>query len=286
MSTTMDRRFAVSTHTASEANFGVNSYLVTGERDAFLVDAQFALAEAETVADLVASSGKRLRFVVISHGHPDHFLGLPAITARFPDAQVLATPAVIEQIRVAGPATLDLWRPALGDALARDVVLPQPLTTHSLLFEGEPVQVVELPAGESEAAVALLLPATGDLFAGDAVYSHVHSWLLENRPDGALAGIAALKALPGVRTVYPGHGPAAGPEVFDANEQYIRDFVEASASSATPQEAAARMLERYPNHYAPMLLDWSTRAVMADATLPELVQQLLTGAAHPSPSER
>ena len=38
------------------------------------------------------------------------------------------------------------------------------------------------------------------------------------------------------------------------------------------------MLERYPTHYAPMLLDWSTKAVMAGATVPELVTQLLNAA--------
>ena len=87
-----------------------------------------------------------------------------------------------------------------------------------------------------------------------------------------------LQALPGVQTIYPGHGPAASREVFDANAVYVRDFAEAIAVAANPAAAATAMLERYPTHYAPMLLDWSTKAVMAGATVPELVTQLLNAA--------
>ena len=275
-STTTTARFAVQTHTASEANFGVNSYLVTGERDAFLVDAQFALAEAEAIAEMIGASGKNLRFVFITHGHPDHFLGLQAITTRFPDAKVLATTPVIEHIRAGGTASLALWKPTLGAGIADRVIVPDPVTTNTLTFEGEPMQIIPLPAGEAEASAALLIPSTGDLFAGDAVYNHVHTWLLENRFDGVLEGIAMLEALPGVQTIYPGHGPAASREVFDANAVYVRDFAQAIAAAASPEAAATAMLERYPTHYAPMLLDWSTKAVMAGATVPELVTQLLS----------
>ena len=271
-------RFAVQTHTASEANFGVNSYLVTGERDAFLVDAQFALTEAEAIADLVSASGKNLRFVFITHGHADHFLGLQAITTRFPDAKVIATTPVIDHIRAGGSASLGLWKPTLGAGLADRVIVPDPVPTNTLTFEGEPIQIIPLPAGESEASAALLIPATGELFAGDAVYNHVHNWLLESRFDGILDGIATLQALPGVQTIYPGHGPAASRDVFDANAAYVRDFAQAIAVAASPEDAAAAMLERYPNHYAPMLLDWSTKAVMIGATVPQLVTQLLNGA--------
>ena len=276
--TTTAARFAVLTHTASEANFGVNSYLVIGERDAFLVDAQFALTEAEAIADMIGASGKNLRFVFITHGHPDHFLGLQAITTRFPDAKVLATTPVIEHILAGGAASLELWKPTLGAGIADRVIVPEPVRTHTLTFEGEPIQIIPLPAGEAEASAALLIPTTGDLFAGDAVYNHVHNWLLENRFDGILEGIATLQALPGVVTIYPGHGPAASREVFAANAAYVRDFAQATAVAANPAAATTAMLERYPNHYAPMLLDWSTKAVMTGATVPELVTQLFTAA--------
>src|SRR5690348_2201419 len=46
--------------TGSEDGFRVNSTLVTGEKDAVLIDAQFTIADAQKVVDAVKASGKNL----------------------------------------------------------------------------------------------------------------------------------------------------------------------------------------------------------------------------------
>ena len=53
------------------AIFPVSSTLVTGEREAILIDAQFGKSQAAKVVDMIRASGKKLSTIYISHGDPD-----------------------------------------------------------------------------------------------------------------------------------------------------------------------------------------------------------------------
>jgi glyoxylase-like metal-dependent hydrolase (beta-lactamase superfamily II) len=55
-----------------------SSTLVTGERDAVVIDTQFIVAEVTALGDLIERSGKRLTAIYITHAHGDHCLGLAA----------------------------------------------------------------------------------------------------------------------------------------------------------------------------------------------------------------
>lgn len=85
----------VTTYAATPAGFAVNSHLIQGERDAILVDAQFTLGEAAKAVEMVQRSGKRLKYIVVTHGHPDHFFGLEVFRRAFLAAT--AAPATKEQ---------------------------------------------------------------------------------------------------------------------------------------------------------------------------------------------
>jgi glyoxylase-like metal-dependent hydrolase (beta-lactamase superfamily II) len=72
------------------AIFPVSSVLVSGAKDAILVDAQFGKSQAEHLVQKIRASGKHLTTIYISHGDPDYYFGLDTLTAAFPDAKVLA----------------------------------------------------------------------------------------------------------------------------------------------------------------------------------------------------
>ena len=63
--------------------------LISGERDAVLVDALIIFEEAGRVVDWIRESGKNLTTIYITHGHGDHFFGLNTILAAFPDARAV-----------------------------------------------------------------------------------------------------------------------------------------------------------------------------------------------------
>ncbi|MGH7492475.1 MAG: MBL fold metallo-hydrolase, partial [bacterium] len=117
---------AVEVFTGQENGFHVNSTLISGERDAVLIDAQFTLSDGERLAEKIQASGKNLKTVFITHAHPDHYFGLEKIKARFPNAEVIAAPEVVEQMNTLGPQELAQWKPLYGDNLTGAPILPTP----------------------------------------------------------------------------------------------------------------------------------------------------------------
>jgi glyoxylase-like metal-dependent hydrolase (beta-lactamase superfamily II) len=76
-------------NTAEQATWPASSVsLLTGEKEAVLIDALITFAEAELVVEWIRATGKKLVTVYITHGHGDHSsaraLGheLTAITSR------------------------------------------------------------------------------------------------------------------------------------------------------------------------------------------------------------
>jgi glyoxylase-like metal-dependent hydrolase (beta-lactamase superfamily II) len=51
------------------------STLIYGNKDAVLVDAYLTTKQANCLADWVASEGKNLTIIYITHGHGDHWFG-------------------------------------------------------------------------------------------------------------------------------------------------------------------------------------------------------------------
>ena len=58
--------------------------LIAGDRDAVLIDAPYTYGQVERVRNWITDSGKRLRYVYITHGHGDHWFGVAELLASFP----------------------------------------------------------------------------------------------------------------------------------------------------------------------------------------------------------
>ncbi|MBF9132177.1 MBL fold metallo-hydrolase [Plantactinospora sp. S1510] len=242
--------------------------LISGNREAVLVDALMTVAEARKLTDWIAATGKHLTTIYVTHGHGDHFFGASTVLERFPDARVVATPRVVRAMHEqVGPALLDgFWRPLFPDQIADRPVVAEPLTESAFELEGEPLIPVELGHSDTDNTTALHLPSIGVVIAGDAVYNDVHPYLAESADGGMEAWLGALEIIEALdpHTVIAGHkrpGADDGPHNIAETRRYIQDFAAAARDTGTALELYERVLAQHPDRVNPGVLWRSARAV-------------------------
>lgn len=238
----------IQAHTSAEANASVNSYLITGRDKALLVDTQLVRSETEKLIAMVKASGKELETIVVTHAHPDHFMGLSQLAQAFPNARIVARPPVVEAL----PAAFDRFRPLLDKFFPGDVadayVLPQVLTEPRLSLEGVEIEVIDYDDGESEHTSALVIPSLRAVLCSDMAYNHVHPWLNELRFDGVKAHVDALRALPEVDTLYPGHGAPMSKAQLDQYVAYIDEFLAVAEDAPDAKAIIDAMSAAHPDY--------------------------------------
>ncbi|MFC6015224.1 MBL fold metallo-hydrolase [Plantactinospora solaniradicis] len=241
--------------------------LISGDRDAVLVDALMTVAEARKLTDWIVATGKNLTTIYITHGHGDHFFGVSTVLERFPDARVVATPRVVKAMHEqVGPKVLDgFWRPLFPDQIADRPVVAEPLTEPSFELEGEPLIPVELGHSDTDNTTALHIPSIGVVIAGDAVYNDVHPYLAESADGGMDAWLVALEVIEALdpHTVIAGHkrhGADDGPHNITETRRYIHDFASAARDTGTALELYEQVLAQHPDRVNPGVLWNSARA--------------------------
>lgn len=253
---------------ASESGFSVTSALISGARDAILVDAQLTLSDGARVADWIQRSGKRLTTVFITHGHPDHYFGLAPVLEKFPDAELIATPSVIEEMKAYAPQAVAQWKPVYGENLTDQPMFPKPFTGDHLTLEGHRIELIVLRSGESEHATALWIPSIRTVVAGDAVFNGVHVWLAgvnAERRASWLHNLNSLKALDPT-AVIGGHrapGSVDASAVLDSTAVYIRAFDQAVDTSRTPEQVIATMRATYGTRILPIILELAAKSAFS-----------------------
>lgn len=241
--------------TSSDAGAWSNSYLISGESDAILFDVFMLQSDAVQVADRIRKSGKTLKKVMISHAHPDHFMGLDVITERFPDARVVSTQDVVTDIQTDGPWMFSMLKGKLGPEGPRTLVVPEPLAVPVLELEGVKLRVVEFGEGESKHCAAVYISELESLLSADLVYNQAHLYLQERHLESWLARLDELETFAEGRvvTIHPGHGKAAGLELIGQTRGYLHDFADA-IKRGDAKAAEQYMLARYPDHHVRQFL--------------------------------
>lgn len=257
-------------HTSGEAAAQSNSWLVSGDRDAFLFDVVQMRHEAEQVVEMIQRSGLRLRFIWISHAHPDHFLGLDVVTAAFPEVPVWSTAEVAADIAAGGPGLVRILAERWGADGPRQLVVPRAFDGNCLDLEGERIDIRTFAGAESRNLAALVLPGTRQMLTADIVYNRTHLFLREKNLTGWLEQLTALEEYAGraIDALYPGHGHARGLELIPGTRRYLESFRQALAlgSAAAVRE---RMLAEFPDYAVPRLLtDYTLPAFFPEAAKP------------------
>jgi glyoxylase-like metal-dependent hydrolase (beta-lactamase superfamily II) len=247
----------------------ISSTLVSGERDAVLVDTPITIEQARELAKWIAASGKNLTTIYATHGHGDHFFGATAVLERFPRARFVARPEVIEVMRQqASPESLAMfWNPRFPGQISSHLAIAEELTGNVINLEGHDLVSVPLGSTDTAGTTCLHVPSLGLIVAGDAAYNGVHLHLSES-PDQQKRQewIAALDTMESLkpRAVIAGHkrvGNVDSPKILGETRRYIRDFERLLMQTTTARELYDQMLKLYPNWGNPGALWTSACAV-------------------------
>jgi len=240
---------------ASEASFGAVSVIVSGEKDAVLIDGQFTLADAEKVALEIKKSGKNLTAIFISHGDPDFYFGLEVFKKYFPQAVVYATEATVNHIKLTEQKKLDVWGAQMGDAITKNIVLPQILKGSGIDLEGQKLEVIGLEKFPHRTFI--WIPSIKAVVGGINVFGNTfHVWMAEDKEstekDVRKNWVAALNSIISLHPeiVIPAHmNEAASLDL--ASVRYTMEyllFYEQSLKTNTTSESLIKTLKaKYPD---------------------------------------
>ena len=232
--------------------------LISGQRDAVLVDTFLTSEQADTLVDWVAVNGKNLTAIYITHGHGDHFFGLAALLDRFPHALAIATSSVVSAMeQQLKPAILDgFWRRLFPREIPARPVVAEALQGNEFELEGHKLVVIDTGHTDTASSTCLHVPSIGLLMAGDVVYNDTHVYLGETDTESRLEWIAALEGLETLKpkAVVAGHKIPENdddPRIIVETHRYLRDFNRLDEATSGARELYDAMLELYPNHANP-----------------------------------
>jgi glyoxylase-like metal-dependent hydrolase (beta-lactamase superfamily II) len=240
----------------------ISSTLISGERDAVLVDTPITVEQARALANWVAARGKNLTTIYATHGHGDHFFGVSTVLDRFPGARFVARPEVIEIMRQqASPESLaTFWNPRFPGQISSQLAIAEELTGNVINLEGQDLVSVPLGFTDTASTTCFHVPSIGLVVAGDAAYNGVHLHLSES-PDQQKRQewIAALDKMESFkpRAVIAGHkrvGNDDSPGILGETRKYIRAFERLAMQTTTARDLYDQMLKLYP--------EWGNRGAL------------------------
>lgn len=226
------------------AIFPVASVIVSGAKDAVLIDAQFSRGEALKLVEQIRASGKHLTTVYISNDDPDYYFGLDVIHAAFPDAKIVALPDVIAGIERKKAAKVAYWGPILKDNAPQQVIVPQPLKGNAITLEGQKLNITR---------EYVWIPSIKAVVGGVEVFNGLHVWTADSQtPESRKQWLSTLDRIAALKpaTVVPGHfapGAPLTPDSISYTRDYLVKFEAETAKAADSAALIGRMQQLYPN---------------------------------------
>lgn len=238
-------------YNASGDSFHVNAVLVSGQKEAVLIDTGFTRADALRIAAMVLDSKKTLTTVYISHSDPDFYFGMETLKQIFPAAKFVATAPTLKKIQATWQTKMQIWGPRLGENAPKTVPLPEVLSGTSIQVEGQSLEIRGLDDGTPTRSY-VWIPSIKTVAGGINIFAGLHVWTADTQTAAEraawikkLEGIAALQP----ETVIAGHAfPGEKPDLSQIayTQAYLNRFEVELPKAPDSASLIAAMKNAYP----------------------------------------
>ncbi|MFW1813370.1 MBL fold metallo-hydrolase [Acinetobacter sp. RIT698] len=246
--------------------FPVTSTLISGEKDAVLVDAQFSVNDAKNLVKIIQDSGKNLKYIVITAGDPDFYFGLEPLVQAFPDAKVIATPEVVKHIEATKEGKFAYWGPILKNGAPSQVIVPSASEDKTIVLEGEKIEI----KSPGKYASYLWVPSNRTILGGVGLSSGIHVWTADAQTEKERnEWRKTLKQMNRLnpRAVIPGHyigDIPTGTQAIDFTYQYLVDVDQVLKDHKDSASVIAALKEKYPNLAEESSLELSSKVLTGE----------------------
>jgi len=238
-------------YNAAESSFHVNAVLVSGARDAVLIDTGFTQADAHRIAAMVLDSRKTLKTIYISQPDPDFYFGAGLMKKWFPEATLIATAPTVKKIEATLATKVQVLGPRLGANAPADVPVPEVITGNRIMLEGQALEIRGLDDSLPHRSY-VWIPSLRAIVGGVNAFAGLHVWTADTQSTQEraewrtkLAAMAALQP----STVVPGHmfpGQKQDASQLAYTEAYLTRFESELATAPNSVALIESMKSAYP----------------------------------------
>ncbi len=238
---------------SDEKGFEVASVIIMGKTDAALIDAQWSLSNGHRVAAEILETGRNLKYVYITHAHPDHYFGLGPVVEAFPEAKVIALPSVASTINKQMFGKVDHWRNIIGPTnVPTKAVNIEPMSQNSFELEGERIEILPEIMGDLKYNTVVWIPSIKTLYGSDVLFNQAHPFTCEVTAEERRQWIRDIERLEkmGAEVVIPGHQKPGMPfdsSSFNFTKEYLVATEEELANTNDTGAFFYAMAMRYPD---------------------------------------